>query len=209
MSTITITLENKDTYIDHDGVLTVPCETQKVICSHNELTSLIIPEGIKMLDCTYNELTSLVVPKGMQKLWCSGNKLTSLIVPEGVQELLCSNNKLTSLVVPKGIRIFWCCWNKLEFLELPDSLVLLNIEGNKKLIYPPKEYHSKMPSEIMEYCKEHPFSQKLLFPKRWKERWNVIRLMYIAHYKEDLSSSNFNMIPIEVITKIIARYVLT
>jgi len=226
MATLKITPENKHRYIDDGGNLTVPKSIQILDCSHNNLTSLIVPEGIKELWCHNNKLTSLIVPKGVQELWCSGNKLTSLIVPkgikelycydnkltcldvpEGIQKLWCHNNKLTSLIAPKGIKKLSCSDNKLIYVNVPESLEYIDITDNKDLVYPPKEHHSKLTKEIVEWCKENEIPQRLFLSEKWEERWNIIKLMYVAHYKKD-SESDFNKIPVEVITGVIARYVL-
>ena len=232
MTTLKITLENKHKYIDERGNLTVPEGIQIVVCSNNKLTCLIVPEGIQQLHCSDNKLTCLVVPNGMQQLHCSRNKLTSLIVPKGIQNLGCSDNKLTSLDVPEGIKKLVCSYNKLTSLivpegikmlycshnelicinfKSPESLKYIDIENNENLVYPPKEYCSKSTKKIIKYCKENKIPQKLLLSERWEERWNIIKPMYIAHYKKSLDSEseNFNMIPIEVITGTITRYVLT
>jgi len=216
MTTLKITLENKHKYIDEYGNLTVPPEIKKVTCRHLQLTSLVVPEGIKILSCSYNKLTHLIVPGGIQILDCSDNNLTSLIVPEGVKKLWCSNNNIAHLDVPEGIQILYCYNNKLIYINFksPESLKYLGIEGNENLVYPPKEYCSKSMREIVEWCNIHEIPQKLRLPERYKERWNIIKLMYIAHYKESLDpedsdTDNFNTIPIEVITGVITRYVLT
>ena len=195
-----VKLKNKHRYIDDDGNLTVPPKIRKVSCWFLQLTSLnleVLPEGLQKLDCSNNKLTSLnlgVLPEGIQVLWCASNKLTSLVVPEGVQELDCSDNKLIYIN-----------------FEAPESLKYLIISNNKTLICPPKEYQSKPTNEIVEYCNIHKVPRGFILQQRYKERWSVIRLMYIAHYKESLESgsTNFNVIPVEVITGIITRYVLT
>jgi len=196
--------------------LDVPKGIQELWCSHNKLTSLIVPKGVQELYCSNNNLTSLIVPKGVQELYCSNNNLTSLIVPKGMQKLWCSNNNLTSLVVPEGIQKLDCSYNKLIYINFksPESLKYIDINDNKDMIYPPKEYHSKSAKEIVEWCTSHKIPQRLLLPERWEKRWNAIKLMYIAHYKESLGpldspNFNFNIIPIEIITGIITRYALT
>ena len=147
-----------------------------------------------------------------------------LTVSSKVKKVDCSNNKLTCLKAPEGIQELNCSDNKLIYVNVPKSLEYLDIENNRDLVYPPKEICSKLTKEIVEWCKENEIPQRLLLPQRFKERWNVIRLMYIAHYtdnrdyldskprksKSSISPNfNFNMIPIEIITKIITRYVLT
>ena len=213
MTTLKITHANKHKYIDEFGNLTVPEGIQIVKCFCLQLTSLVVPKGIKKLNCSFNKLTSLIVPEGLQKLDCSHNNLTSLTVPEGIQELDCSHNNLTSLVVPGGAQELWCSYNKLIYIDFktPKNLKHLNIKGNENLVYPPIAYAPKPTKEIMEWCTSHKMPQRLHLQQRYKERWNIIRLMYIAHYGGglDSKSSNFNKIPIEVITGIITRYVLT
>ena len=218
MATLKITLENKHMYIDDDGKLTVPHEVQKIKCNCLQLTFLnleILHSGVKELHCADNELTSLDVPKSIQKLYCYGNKLTSLIVRDGLQDLSCFDNQLTYLDVPKSVQRFACWDNKLIYFEIPPSLKYCSywtFNNNKDLVYPPKEILSKPAKEIIEYCKENKVPQCLRLQRSYREKWDTIRLMYVAHYQQNVDSpnnKNFNMIPIEVITGIITRYVLT
>ena len=200
---------NKLVHID------VPKGIEKLWCYENRLTSLHVPKGVKLLCCSYNNLTSLDVPEGIQTISCSHNRLTSLnsgVLPEGVEKIWCGNNLLANLKIPEGIKLLSCpSSTKLIFVNIPESLTCINILDNASMIYPPKEYHSKSAKETVKYCTSHKIPQRLRLPERFEERWDIIKLMYIAHYKEslDCENFNFNVVPIEVITGIIARYVLT
>src|SRR5205085_2929113 len=61
-------------------------------CSHNQLTQLTVPAGVRTLDCVNNQLTHLAVPEGLQNLDCSHNQLTQLTVPEGLKYCHTFNN---------------------------------------------------------------------------------------------------------------------
>ena len=136
-----IKYEDHEAHISHDEklncfgneltALIVPEGVEVLNCSGNELTALIVPEGVKDLDCSYNKLTTLVVPGGVRKLYCFCNELTSLIVPQGVKELYCFCNKLTTLIVPQGVKELRCLHNKLTTLVVPEGVKELDCSDNK------------------------------------------------------------------------------
>jgi hypothetical protein len=46
------------------------------------------------------DITELVIPNGVEKVYCVNNKLTELVVPDSVTQISCSGNNLTELLVP-------------------------------------------------------------------------------------------------------------
>lgn len=65
------------------------CEDDTLLCHHQDLISIEIPEGIK-------------------KVFCSNNQLTELIIPESVELLSCYNNSLTELNLTKNVKAVYC-----------------------------------------------------------------------------------------------------
>jgi Leucine-rich repeat (LRR) protein len=127
--------------ISVEGIKSLPDLTRfknlkKLICSHNQLTSLpTLPQNLQILICDNNLLTYLpTLPQNLQELYCSYNKLTSLpTLPQNLQILSCYNNKLTSLpTLPQNLKELNCYNNKLTSLPtLPQNLKILYCYNNK------------------------------------------------------------------------------
>ena len=126
--------------ISVEGIKSLPDLTRfknlkKLICSHNQLTSLpTLPQNLQILICDNNLLTYLpTLPQNLQILYCYNNKLTSLpTLPQNLKELNCYNNKLTSLpTLPQNLKELNCYNNKLTSLPtLPQNLEIFNCVNN-------------------------------------------------------------------------------
>ncbi|OYU81169.1 MAG: hypothetical protein CFE23_05215 [Flavobacterium sp. BFFFF1] len=97
-------------------------------CSHNNLTSLILPNSYsysgRSLDCSFNELTTLIIDEGMHivQLNCSHNNLTTLDATHfDGSYLFCHDNELTSLTVNPRLSALYCQNNFLTTIEIPAS----------------------------------------------------------------------------------------
>ena len=127
-------------------------------CYNNQLTSLVVPEGVERLYCSENQLTSLVVPEGVERLYCSENQLTSLVVPGGVARLYCYNNQLTSLILPEGVKTLDCSHN--QFVN--NETTFINPKTSRVVFYQHGLYYcgcfcGKTAEELKTTCEEQGF----------------------------------------------------
>jgi Leucine-rich repeat (LRR) protein len=132
--------------ISVEGIKSLPDLTRfknlkKLICSHNQLTSLpTLPQNLQILICDNNQLTSLpTLPQNIEKLYCYNNKLTSLpTLPQNLKVLICFHNQLTSLpTLPQNLQILYCSSNKLNLLPtLPQKLETLYCSHNQLNLLP-------------------------------------------------------------------------
>ena len=92
-----------------------------VDCPYNQLTELVLPNGVKYVSCYNNKLTELYLPDSVEIVYCFENQLTELVLPNGVKEVYCTNNNLKEITLPKKIRV----------ATLPLNCNVLNIDEFK------------------------------------------------------------------------------
>ena len=75
---------NKSKGINIDGK-EITYTGERVSCSYDKLTSIILNQNVIYFDCYDNQLTSLVLTKNVEYLYCDKNQLTSLVLTENVK----------------------------------------------------------------------------------------------------------------------------
>ena len=105
-----------------------------VFQNHTNLTSIVLPEGLKTIGGSAFEgcnLKSVVIPNGVREIGSyafSKNKLTSIVIPNGVTKIDGSafkENQLTSVTIPNGVREigpFAFNKNQLTAVTIPNSV---------------------------------------------------------------------------------------
>ena len=103
-------------------------------CSDNDIVSLLVGSGVKVLACHDNSLTVLNVSSCMQldRLYCHNNQLTTLDVSNKseLHQLFCFNNLLTDLNISNSSNInnVWCSDNLLTELDLSSAQSLFQLD---------------------------------------------------------------------------------
>jgi len=163
--------------ISVEGIKSLPDLTRfknlkKLICSHNQLTSLpTLPQNLQILICDNNLLTYLpTLPQNLQILYCYNNKLTSLpTLPQNLKELNCYNNKLNLLsTLPQNLEIFNCVNNPIYKIVNNDSLFQIKqkiqILNNFRHLYYCLKFKKQLRKWLWEKVRE-PSAKKLYNPK--------------------------------------------
>ncbi|WP_315192411.1 leucine-rich repeat domain-containing protein, partial [Capnocytophaga sputigena] len=105
-----------------------------VFQNHTNLTSIVLPEGLKTIGGSAFEgcnLKSVVIPNGVREIGpyaFNKNQLTAVTIPNSVTRIwysAFSNNKLTSVIIPNGVTIIEnnvFSNNKLTSIVIPDGV---------------------------------------------------------------------------------------
>ena len=118
-----------------------------VFQNHTNLTSIVLPEGLKTIGGSAFEgcnLKSVVIPNGVTKIDGAAfkeNQLTSVTIPNGVREIepyAFYKNQLTAVTIPNSvIKIGYSAFsdNKLTSVTIPNGITLIenNVFSNNKL----------------------------------------------------------------------------
>ena len=106
-----------------------------VFQNHTNLTSIVLPEGLKTIGGSAFEgcnLRSVVIPNGVKEIQSHTfrkNKLTSVVIPNSVTKIdgsAFAENQLTSVTIPNGVReIGPYAFNKnqLTAVTIPNSVI--------------------------------------------------------------------------------------
>ena len=106
-----------------------------VFQNHTNLTSIVLPEGLKTIGGSAFEgcnLKSVVIPNGVREIGSyafSKNKLTSVVIPNGVTKIdgaAFKENQLTSVTIPNGVREiepYAFYKNQLTAVTIPNSVI--------------------------------------------------------------------------------------
>ena len=118
-----------------------------VFQNHTNLTSIVLPEGLKTIGGSAFEgcnLKSVVIPNGVREIGpyaFSKNQLTAVTIPNSVTRIwysAFSDNKLTSVIIPNGITIIEnnvFSNNKLTSVVIPSGVTKIGYSAfsNNKL----------------------------------------------------------------------------
>lgn len=108
-----------------------------VFQNHTNLTSIVLPEGLKTIGGSAFEgcnLKSVVIPNGVREIGpyaFSKNQLTAVTIPNSVTRIwysAFSDNKLTSVIIPNGITIIEnnvFSNNKLTSIVIPNTVTVI------------------------------------------------------------------------------------
>ena len=108
-----------------------------VFQNHTNLTSIVLPEGLKTIGGSAFEgcnLKSVVIPNGVREIGpyaFSKNQLTAVTIPNSVTRIwysAFSDNKLTSVIIPNGITIIEnnvFSNNKLTSVVIPNTITVI------------------------------------------------------------------------------------
>ena len=120
-------MKNLGYYIQkHNPTEKIPLEPNNEInVSYMKLIELVLPKCNRVF-CSFNYLTELIIPQGCEWVSCRDNKLTKLLLPDSCKEVWCYDNYLTKLIVPKNCHV-WCHNNDFhpiitELLESDDPI---------------------------------------------------------------------------------------
>lgn len=127
--------------------LVIPAEIQglpvkrvwSIYDANAQLTSVVIPEGVEVIDCVYGgSLTTVVLPSTLKAIsrttFANCRKLTSINLPEGLEligEKAFKETGLTSVTLPKSLKFLgyfvFCDCDNLAEINIPDGIAVIRV----------------------------------------------------------------------------------